>query len=574
MFCTNCGSQLEDGTSVCPNCGCQVADGNELQQAEAIHDKGNGGKKKWLCILIPIVAIVIIGVCIICNAAYLNNFIRRTFSSPESYYRYIEKKEAEKTAQTLASIYDNVVRSSFDISDKSVEGSIKAELGDDVCGMLSEAADLDLDWAKSLELKYNSTAKNKDCMYGGNVELFLGENSVISAQSIVDGGEEMLYMQVPEMTSKYMALDMKDTLDFDSFEDSLQILGEVYEKTPDKKAMEQMLYRYFCKAIECIDGVEKDKDILEVGEISKNYLTLTAEIDSDTMQEMAEAVLGEMREDEQLENLMKTVVPLLDETIDGDDLYDDFEDSLEEVLDNLEEIGDSDAKLTMTIWVDGKGTIHGRSIKVNGMKIYYALPQKGSGFGLEAGIKTNDGSIVLSGEGKCVGSKLNGEFKAKIIGVKIADIEMNNLDLIKMKEGYLNGEFIVQPSSKLGMAGAVAAILADYSYQLAVVSGKDMSEIRLAVLDGDESLGSVSISTKVADGGKLTVPSDEDVIELEGYGDFADWTDEVDWDAFFSHLHDAGVPSDIVDDMEDTVEEQLDALKTLYSLGLLDDYMM
>lgn len=611
MFCANCGSRLEDGDSFCPNCGWHVTDeignGNEPQQRPMVPDtsvmdtgmvpdvsgmntgiaippianpyagigydsasdtgkkggfskftgtfqKGNGGDKKWLRILIPVVAVVAVAAVLICNAAYVHHFVRRTFSSPEKYYQYIEKKEVEDTAGTVAALYDNLLRSSLDISDKSVTGSVKVELSDDVCDMLSEAADLDLDWVKSLELRYDGVAKNKDSMFGANAELFLGKNSAVSGKVLVDGGDKMLYMQVPELTTTYLALDMGDALDFDSYEELLEMTGEIYEKTPDKKEMEKMLNRYFSRAIECIDDVDKDKDVLEAEGVSKKYLALTAEIDSDTMQAMVEAVLEEMLEDEQLEDLVKELSPLLEEALDGEDLYEAFEDALNEALDNADMIGDSNAEFTMTIWVDGKGTIRGRSIEADGMKIFYAMPQKGSKFGLEAGAETEDGTFVLSGEGKRSGSKLSGDFKVKCIGMKFADIEVKNFDTDKIKEGYLSGEFTVKPSSKLGAGGTAAAILSDYSYKLAVENAKDTTDIKMSVLDEDESLGSVSISSKTGSGGKLSVPSDEDVIEVEDYFDMMEWIDEIDWDEFFDHLHDAGVPSDMVDDLEDAVD--------------------
>ncbi len=577
MFCGNCGSPMEDTDKFCGNCGWRPGDapsddgangangtqtgetGAGKQTLDAAKEKGKAfgakllEKKLWIIGGVAVVAVAVVGVTCF---ARIGQFVRRTFSSPAKYYQYVEKTEAVESAAMVANLYDNLVRENLNVGNQSASGKVTLELSKDTQDMLESYADYDMSWLEKTELEYETTCKDDKFSVAASVGLKKGK--VISGVAIADMGDETAYFQVPELNDQYIGIELVDAgFDADNYAELMSVMEQVYENAPNKKTVEKILYRYFCDAIESVDRVEKGKDVLEAEGVSKKYMTLTAKINGKTVSKMAEAVLTDMQKDKELKKIIEDMAPLLEDEFGYDgDVYEEFQDAVEDGLDELEYLEDMDNELKITVWVDSKGKIVGRRIKADGAKMLYAMPQKGSKFGFEASYEDDYDKVSLTGTGKRSGDKLSGDFKLKVSGMRVAEVTVKNYDTEALKSGYINGEFSIKPSDALltEIGGSGAAFLSDMECRLNIKTEQNSLEAVCAVYADKDELGSLTITGKRGDGKKVSVPSGSQVMMIEDEDELIDWVEDIDWDKFLSKLRKAGAPSDLVDELEDLVD--------------------
>ena len=79
-----------------------------------------------------------------------------------------------------------------------------------------------------------------------------------------------------------------------------------------------------------------------------------------------------------------------DYPVDAEDLYDEFIEGVEEALDNIDDFDMGDAEAVMIVYVDGEGNVIGREIEVDGMKVTFLMPEKGSNFAMEYVIEVEE----------------------------------------------------------------------------------------------------------------------------------------------------------------------------------------
>ena len=581
MFCEKCGTQLSETDKFCTSCGNPNPAANSAQQASAgqaapvqeptpvqqaapaqeavVTDTPapkapKGGKGKVVVLGVACVAVVALVIGLISS---LGNFFRRTFSSPEKYYAYVETQQADELVSMIVAYYDNYVKGT-EVTNNGANVELLVEIGEELRDMIGYA-DVDVSWLENVSVALETSIKDEKI--GLSAALKANKESVLSGNVAIDLAEEFMYFQLPDLNKTYLGMEFDDA-GFDYDDEIWEQLDGVTKKLPDAKKVEKLLQKYVEIALKRVEDVDKDKDTLEAEDVSAKYMTLEVTIDEDTLQDMAEAVFEEMLEDKDLEELILQVAEM-DENADGDEIYESFIEGIEYASDNLDDIY-LDEEIVMTVWVDSKGEVKGRMIEYGDVVITYAMPEKGSKFGFELSYDDGYNSAALLGSGKTSGKKLSGEFYVKYDSARYVDILVENYNTDKIKEGYLNGKFTVslaKATGKLiGTSGAsVVSALADYSLVLDVESSDKSAKATVAVLDGEDQLVAVDVTAKTGKGSKVSVPASKNVAMLDDSDDMEDWVEDIDFSKFLDKLEDKiGVPSDYIDAIEEMLEYYLD----------------
>lgn len=527
------------------------------------------GNKALFIVLAVVAAVAVIAGIVVCNLGAITNTFMKTFSSPEKYYQYVEKKEIAELAGSAASIYDNVILSNANFSDRSVESKFTLEIGDEALDKLEDFTDVqydldDLDWLKEITLTVNSNSK--DNLTSGEASLSLGKTEIISGEVIYNVEKEDLYIQVPQLIEKYIGIeDVGQTLGTSYYrsadtEEVLAMMEKVYDKCPDKGTVEKLLYKYFCTALECIDDVEKERTELEAEDITQKCTQLKATIDFETSQKMAVAVLEQMKDDKELKKIIMDMAEI-EEDVDAKELYEDFQNSIENEIENVDYWYDSHTKIVMSIYIDGKGNVIGRQIKVRGdgeqMTLNYKMPQKGGKFGFELSLDADGDNMRLVGTGKKSGNKLNGEFTVKEGKNKLLEIEVSNYDTKKIKEGFIEGNFIFSIKGAGTSYSTAAAMLSSYKLGFDIKTTKSSSNVVTTLYDGDEVWATLTTNVKTEKGKKVTVPADKKVIVVEDEYDLEEILEDIKFDKLKSNLKKAKAPSELLD-MIEYLEDELE----------------
>lgn len=506
-----------------------------------------------------VVAVAVVGVVCFASAS---NFFRSTFSTPAKYYQYVEKKEIAETAASVSNIYQNLVLGNMNTTDCSMEANYELELSKNALRDLKKVASMAMDIDDvscvknvSLSSKYNV----KDGNISGSGKLSFGKNDIVSGEVIFDSQEDTLYFQLPELYSKYIALeDMGDMTGYDSEEmqQVLSLVEDIYEKCPDKKTVEKLVYEYFCTAISCIDDVEKERTEIEAEGVSQKCIQLKATIKDETLRNMIVAVLQQMRDDKELEKIIRDMVSLEEDAFE-EDPYDQFQDFVDEILEAAEDedMEDVDFKLVLYTYVNSSGKVIGRQVKMRSedeqMTVAYKMPEKGGKFGYELSVSDGYESCALLGSGKKSGNKLSGEFDVKYNKEKILNIEVSDYDTQKVKEGYLAGNFIFKVKGAGRYMGEVGSLLSSYRIGFDVKSDAKSANVVATLYDGEEAWATLSCDMKKDSGKKVALPSGKDVQTIEDEDDLMEIVEDFKFDKLKQNLKKANVPSEILDALEE-----------------------
>lgn len=572
---------------------------------EKQEDNGKAPKKKkkapWIIAACVVVAVVV--VCVV-NGARLGNFFRRTFSSPEKYYQYVEEKTVSALAGASGAYYETLFADSLSRKDLSTDVEFTVELGEDGQELIDllEMADVDLTWLKDLSLGVGYTLKDR--LLGYDISFGLNQSDILSLRSIMDMEGGAMYLQMPELTAEYIGIDMDDYTGGDwaetlgEYEEMQETFAAVQKALPEAREVEKLLQKYLKLALSGVNDVEKSTKTLKVGGVQQKCTELEVSFDGRIMSEILEAVLKEIPKDKDLKKLFVSTMDSLLEidgslTMDGEEAWEEFTDEVQDMLDSLDELEDMGEVLVMKVYVDGKGEIVGRVLELVEDRETFATVsvlaiEKGSKFGYEFSVQPDSGyggGIVLTGSGRKSGNKLTGDFELEYDGISVLDLKVSDIDLKQLEKGYLNGSiamtFSRQISSLLSTSlsyygTTIASMLADMQLTMDFEAAENTGRVILGIGYGEKELASISISAEVGDGSGISVPDTKDTVFMEDEDDLEDWLKSIDWESYADRLDKADMPDEVVELVEEISyllsQGGIDGLFYDYDDYLSDDY--
>lgn len=589
MFCEKCGSPVKETDKFCSVCGTPV--GAQTPQPPKDTKGGKAVLISWIVGGAACLAFLMI--VLLVNISVITNFIHRNFTSPQSYYQFVEKKAIKDMVSVGGDLYNLYWMEALNTYDKSVDGEIFLELGEDGRELLGLAglAGVDLSWIESVTVSVNSNVKDNVIDMGGS--LALNEDNMISSNMIMDCNGREVYFQIPELSEMYLGLDMEGVEE--EIEKSLErweAAERLADVMPEQAKVEKLLNKYMNIALRCVDDVSMDTKTLKVEGVEKKYTELTVTIDFDTMEDMMKAVLTEMKNDEEMEKIIRDVTETGSnefsfDTLDPDEAYEEFQDGIQDLLDKLndreEYFIDEDEVIVMKVYVDGRGNVKGRSIRWEHdselTRIDLLTPQNGNNFGCELSVESAGKSMAITGSGKRSKGQVNGDFKVKYNGAALLDVSAKKLDIEKLKRGQLNGDLEIAVSSKIAMVmGSVPGLSMVEDMRFLIKSEVDnhSTKMKLSVAYDEQDMGTLTFDYKWKKGSKPRVPDGEDVVMVEDWDDLDTWAETIDWENLVSNLEKTDLPYasvKVIEEFGESMESgELSVRQLYYLLQMLGGY--
>ncbi len=523
-------------------------------------------KKKWL-IPAVIAAVVVVALLVIAVLPGL----RMALAKPDDLYHRVEMEGIRKVSESAASYYGNAISAGSKLDDMGMSGSAELTFGKEFYELLESYTGLELDWLQKVAMDY--AFDRKDGTAGGAFGLKLNSQKLATLNLVLDQEEEQMFLQVPEISKNYMSLDMNDILRdirrslgysvYDLFsymftgmdEASVEQMERVMAALPTQDQMEKLVNKYLQIAVNSIQDVEKGKDTLSAGDVTVEYTTLTVVLNEKNAGKIVENVLTELKKDKEVEKYVRNVAKALDA---DEDLYDDFLEELDEILESVEDAeGSGKEKITMTLYIDGKGKIRGREIRTNfypNIKFLYAAPMKGGDLGLEISLKVDGESLFsLTGSGKLSGATLSADTVLKVQGARAAEIKLEKVDGARLKKGEFRGIVTLKPSadlvSEMNLGAIAERMVKKLSLTLDLDAAKGSSKMKLSVNYGDSLLVTLSADGKNGSGKKVS--GVKDALDAQ------DWLEELDVKKLkdlLKTLKKVGVPSEYLEKLEDSID--------------------
>ena len=590
MFCGKCGSEIKEGGKFCGVCGAPVQEelmqeapvregavqeepvqmgaGAPVFDASAVNTPVNEpkkGKKTGVFVALAVVAAalaVVVSVCVV-NAAGINNFMKKTFSSPEKYFQFVMEKEVSENSKHMGVLYNDMI-SRLNYYDTSYSGEFSIELGEDAKSMMNlvqmaiEMSDMDLggiDMSKFESLKVRTDMAIKDSIFSLGIMTDVNHVSLISPNIVADMAQGKAYLQIPELSATYLGTDMDDYsgyYDLDEFAQMQEQSREMTKALPKQADVEKMAERYLNIIIKNIDKVSiGDQKSLKVEGITQKCTELEITIDGRTMKNIMEAVIEEALEDQKLEKMITEMAAVTDQ--DGEDSYEDFVESLKDMKTSLKDMAKADGEIEVRVYVDSRGNVIGVVMEIEDENLNCSMlaATKGNNTAYEISL-VNRGEEVfeISGKGKESKGLLTGEFSVEAAGKPVADLAVSRLDVNMLKSGYLNGTVEIIPSSELidTLADELDVPVSSYLKGLTVLldckSSSKESDWKVTLNDKGDKLVSVALALKIGNGSKASLPDSDSVMMIEDSYDMMGYVKEADLDKLADSLDKTGVFSE------------------------------
>lgn len=515
--------------------------------------------KKLLAIAAAVLAVVLV----IANAPKIGNAAVKLFTSPAGYFQHVEGKAAEEMVEKFADSYDTVISSVFATDDMGSSAEIGIELGEEVRELMEDATEVDFDWLE--KVSFSVKADSKKDTSKTTLGLSLNGEQLISTILIANMADGMGYSQFPELNKYYLGVELDEFFemndvdaDLDDIKEMQDTMKEIYGALPKKAKVEKVMKRYSSLAISCIEDVKQEKEEVTVGDYTEKYTVLEATIDEETLQDMLAVIIEELKKDKDVKEIIAEVAASQDE-VDADEVYEAFLEALDDAEDEIDDLDDAKFELIWKTYVDGKGDIYGRVLEIEEEEVEVSslMVMKGSKYAYELEAEVEGQKFSLDGAGKMTGSKLNGEFKLKVLSMKVADITVEDVKLKDLEDGYFNGTVSVSLSGVI--AEAMESELDEFPFDMKDLvlkidsdCGKSKANVKVSLYEDEKLLGAVYAESKTGKADSIKIPKESEVIMIEEEEDALDWVSEIDLDAFLDSLE-GKVDDEILDFINDLI---------------------
>lgn len=598
MICKKCSNQIADDTKFCPVCGEAVTvDNSQAQDAyqapnettfsnqsvtpdnqalpeneQPMFSEGmtaqqlgnapfsyqpNPKKKKKPGFIIGIIAAVLALILALGGAAYalipqVRTLFRKTFSSDEDYLQYVVKKNTEGGVSDLTTALGTIKDAySKNSTSYKTSGAMSVEFDyDSVNKLLEKYAGTSLpEYANQItKVTLDFQGKSSDNKSEAVVNLLLKDNSVISFNMFMD--EENIVIQLPDFSEEYLYIPLSTAGDTAEIQKKMT---EAITKLPDAEKLKKLIMRYIDLAVSCIDDVEKSTDTISVGDISQKCTKLSVTIDEKDMLKITKTLIEEAKGDGELKKLIEAFA----KDIEADFVISDFEDAIDEALDNLDEVELGDASVDLTIWVDGKSDIIGYSIEIPDGNVEFTLlaPKKGQNIAclFEAEIDRQTYGIKFTGTE--VKNTINGTAEFRYDNKSYIKLDIKNLNTdedkdidttftLSLDKGLKNMlSMIGTPDEYSELADGIALVL-----NVKTGDKGNKAETSFSLTFNGSALAKVSytLEAKEDSGVKVEMPDITNAYNITDKGELQEYVSMLDMEAILTKLL-ASLPTELIE---------------------------
>ena len=356
-------------------------------------------------------------------------------------YAEAEKSALDNALETFRAIYGQ----SLENSKKAYEGQgvdFSLKLEDGAKSLLGAFLPVDLSWLDSIGINGDVTLEAS--RLGEDLTLKVNDKEICSAQLYMDMSTMDIYMSIPELIDGYIkvnansaaqeeaeaAEDAADDLgisvtddlpvDTENLTEYMDAMMKFQESMPEADTISNMIDKYLSIAVDHAVEAESGSETLSVDTVSVDCTTMEGTISGENLLPALTDIVEALKDDEDFKSIFESAAILAP---DADYTYDDFQSSLDEILDALqsEDMSTEDItqSLTSKIWIDSDDNVVGHELSYADEEgshpfFLYQTPTDGDnvGYRLHAGL--DDSSIDIVGSGQVTDGTLNGYYELSV----------------------------------------------------------------------------------------------------------------------------------------------------------------
>ena len=388
------------------------------------------------------------------SSDYIKNQVKLRMMKPENYYAWVNEENAQEYAAKVREQYEKSLEKikngqsasvavKYDVSD-----DVKNYLVDDMLGVEygeDEETDMLIDIIKNINsLEIGSGAAVKSGDVSGDMYINFNDDKLMTVDyAMADGAAEM-FMRVPELTERWLSMNIENTLEETYMDDDARELMDAYKevlKDPESvispEELEDMIIRYTKVWNDSIVDIKLERsEEIAVGDISMNYTVVSVELTNDKLVSIAENFINEAKNDEVLKRVVIDKCKAVTE--------DEYVSQLDEILDDIKEQS-SDETAVYETYIDPKGVIRGCALKSDDAKVEakYIMGLEGDQIRGEAYI-FEDGEEAFRADLTATdsGNKYTGNIDVKV-EEETASVEFTDFEIVNEDNGFFSGDITI-----------------------------------------------------------------------------------------------------------------------------------
>ena len=554
------------------------------------------GSKKVVAIVVALIAVVAAG------ALAAGYFVFGLFATPAQLISKSIDNGKNNIFNEYKTSYKSIKNNCKDLNG-DMTFSVEATLGDEAKDLLDEVGSTfggDLSWVESGRADIAVDVQEEQI--GFDVKASLNGQDIGSFNAIVDADSEKAYLSIPEVFGD-VALEAEGDFDSEAFMEMLASYSEQFtnyaEIYPDPDKFNKCVTKYTDIISKDLSKCEIDKGKTEItaGDVSAKYTELEIQLDNKTALKIADDLLKEFEDDDDLKELLRPIFEAERESAayegywdDFYDYYDDFDDYWDKILDDasiakdevekkLEDIEDDEDLnediATVYLYVDGfnfKGIAVEPEDSDARLEIFSV--EKGNKSGLRFSYDDGYSEYVFEGQGETKKGLFNGNFTLEADDEEYLTVEVKDFDkkaydkkrackgdiILSLGEG-LTGDLYNETSQMFGLAKY------DIFFDTEDVSGT----VGVDILVDDESFAKITMSYSLENVEDMKIPRDTVDFDNMSEDELLDFVKGINLDKLIKNLEKAGVPSDYYEVLEE-INDALasgDVMEIYYALGSL-----
>ena len=508
------------------------------------------------------------------------------------------KLEAQDFVDGYSKLYGSMLSAlgtSNSTAMSGMENSMSVSFGDDLmtllAGMISGSGmDLDISWLK--EIGYTQKLNYDGSLMQTQTGITLNGKEILSADMIVNLAKGMIYMGFPELSSKYLNMDMGAMAGVaapstGSMQDMLGKVTKAAAKLPSEQELNAVMTKYLNVALQALPTATSENVTLSYSGVSQDVTATTYSIGYADLLNIAKQILTTAKSDAELEKVVDGFAAFAEE-VSGEtlDVYAEMVAAIPAALEEIEELlGSADAQsnkvgFRFTSYTAGEAQVGFKvtfyeyvshmeyddylqqwvqiSSEMYEYTFQYVNIASGNNTALQVDVRMDDKKLFeLAGTGTNKDGKANGSYQLSVDEYsEILTLEVKDFDTNALKKGIFKGTLRLIPSEELmENAMGLSNFLANPVLELVMDVNATNGNMTMNILNGNKLFLSFKFTSKMVESGSVKVPSG--TVDLTDSSALMNWVTGLDFDKVLKNLKKADVPTDLVDMLEMLLDQYL-----------------
>ena len=469
--------------------------------------------------------------------------------TPAEYYKFVEMKEIDAGLKGYKAGYSDTKKLANGFKENlDLTLSISDEGKNALAGLasMSLGESFDLSWFNDIKITSDFSFKDKQLVANLAAKL---NKAKINMNLGID--EEKLVGRIPELNNKYLFAKYEDlgisSSDLKEIKELFAIYAKILNILPDYAQAEKSVKAYTETYFKYATQVERtDKASMTADNISQEVTKLDVTIEGENLKNLIAEELDLIQKDATIKEFCDMLSKLSNYGIrESEDFYDSFVETIMDIKEELEEEDFEDSKIEMTLYVDSKDNICGRTISFAGDEFYnYRFAKEKDKFEYITEFGPGGTTLSLEGNGTVKGDVYSGDFV--IYGLPEVDsleFTVDKFDAAAAKNGKLDCKFTFTRPELETFNMAVSA-------EIKTKGNKGSADFSVVQLE--KKLISLAYEVGIAPTSSVKLPSGE--VDLSDQDQLDSYISEIKWDNLKSIIAQTGLPEEYCEMANDAID--------------------